>query len=200
MSIRFWPAVRQLRARYKHHGVLAYPTESCFGLGCNPISPLGLKRLLRLKGRPQHKGMIVIAASLAQLRPLLAPLGEQDVAILSRFWPGPFTFLLPAATSVLPLLRGKHQTLAVRVTAHPQASTLCKYLGPLVSTSANKAGQPSLRTHRACVRTFGQHATVIRGLTGKMHNPSSIIDFATGRVLRGHVSEELLQLLKNRTR
>lgn len=131
--------------RAQHHlrqaGVIAYATESCFGLGCHPLSAKGLKRVIAYKGRPNHKGMIVVAASLAQLRPLLAPLSVEAEAMCQRYWPGPYTLLLPAAKRVLPLLRGRHRTLAVRVTAHPFTQRLCQALGPLVHL-----GQPCRTT------------------------------------------------------
>lgn len=174
--------------RAQHHlrqaGVIAYATESCFGLGCHPLSAKGLKRVIAYKGRPNHKGMIVVAASLAQLRPLLAPLSAEAEAMCQRYWPGPYTLLLPAAKRVLPLLRGRHRTLAVRVTAHPFTQRLCQALGPLVSTSANRAGQRSLRSAAACQRQFGKQVLTLPGQIGKRRKPSTIIDVQTGRVLR----------------
>lgn len=172
------------RARLKAGGVIAYATESCYGLGCNPRDARALKRVIALKGRPNDKGLIVVAADLAQLEPLLAPLSAADKARLAAYWPGPTTFLLPAARLVLPLLRGRHRTLAVRVTAHPQTAALCRALGPLVSTSANLAGRQSLKSARACRQTFGARVLTLPGKVGRRRKPSTIIDFASGRVLR----------------
>lgn len=177
--------VRRARARLKAGGVLAYSTESCFGLGCNPRDPRAIRRVLAIKARPNHKGLIVIADSLERIRPLVAPLSAADEAELMRYWPGPYTFLLPASRRVPPLLRGRHHKVAVRVTAHGEAARLCRALGSaLVSTSANRAGQKSLRTARGCRRTFGDRVLTLRGRIGKRRKPSTIIDFATGRVLR----------------
>jgi len=172
------------RARLKNGGVLAYATESCYGLGCNPRNAQALKRVIALKGRPNYKGLIVVAADLRQLRPLLAPLSAKDSARLAEYWPGPTTFLLPASARVLPLLRGRHRTLAVRVTAHPETAALCRALGPLVSTSANRAGQRALKSARACRAVFGARVLALPGRVGGRRGPSTIIDFATGRVLR----------------
>jgi L-threonylcarbamoyladenylate synthase len=85
---------------------------------------------------------------------------------------------------VLPLLRGRHRTLAVRVSAHPQTAALCHVLGPLVSTSANRAGHRGLKSARACHATFGPRVLTLPGQVGRRRAPSTIIDFATGRVLR----------------
>ncbi|KZE33265.1 L-threonylcarbamoyladenylate synthase [Crenobacter luteus] len=176
--------LRRARARLKAGGVIAYPTESCYGLGCNPLDARALRRVIALKGRPNHKGLIVIAASLEQLRPLVAPLSADDEARLMARWPGPVTFLLPASRRVLPLLRGRHKTLAVRIPDHDGARHLAAALGPLVSTSANPAGQVSLKSARACRATFGERLLTLPGRVGGRRSPSTIIDFASGRVLR----------------
>lgn len=178
--------LRRARANLRRGGVLAYATESCFGLGCDPRQVRALKRVIRLKGRPNHKGMIVIAASLAQLRPFIRPLSATDTQRLSQYWPGPNTLLLPASRHVLPLLRGRgRQKIAVRITAHTETAALCRAVGmALVSTSANRAGQHSLKSTRACRKQFGKQVLTLPGLTGKRKSPSTIIDFASGRVLR----------------
>ena len=177
--------LQQARARLAQGGVLAYPTESCFGLGCHPGSALGLRRILALKRRPMHKGMIVVGANWAQLQPYVMRLSAEQQAQLSHYWPGPVTLLLPASRRALPLLRGRHRKLAVRITAHPETARLCRLLGSaLVSTSANLAGQRALKTGRACQQTFGHAVSVLPGHIGKRRKPSTIIDFATGRVLR----------------
>jgi L-threonylcarbamoyladenylate synthase len=172
------------RAQLKQGGVLAYATESCYGLGCVPRNARGLERVIALKGRPNYKGLIVVAASLEQLLPLLAPLSAADKARLAEYWPGPTTFLLPASRRVLPLLRGHHRTLAVRVTAHAETAALCRALGPLVSTSANLAGMRSLKSARACKEAFDARVLTLPGRVGGRRKPSTIIDFASGRVLR----------------
>lgn len=188
----------RLVSQYLKGGVLNYPTESCYGLGCKPSDPNGLKRILRIKGRPQHKGMIVIAHEMAQLKGLIEPLSDEDVRILKQFWPGPFTFLLPASKKVLPLLRGKHRTLAVRITNHPVAASICKQVGALVSTSANKAGCPSIKSARNGRKVFGQKVLTIADRIGKYSQPSTIIDFSSGKVLRGQLTKDQQNLIKNR--
>lgn len=177
--------LRRAKAVLQQGGVLAYSTESCFGLGCDPFNVPAIRRVLALKARPNHKGLIVIAASLAQVRPLIRPLSAAEEAELARYWPGPYTFLLPASPRVSPLLRGRHDKIAVRVTAHGEAAALCRALGSaLVSTSANRAGQKSLKTAQACRRAFGPAVLTLPGRIGRSRRPSTIIDFETGRVLR----------------
>lgn len=174
------------RGRFRAGGVLAYATESCFGLGCNPFDVRAIRRILAIKGRPTHKGLIVIAANLEQLRPLIRPLTPAQQATVQRYWPGPYTFLLPASRRVPTLLRGRHDKIAVRISAHGEAAALCRALGsPLVSTSANRAGQKSLKTARGCRQAFSrQQVLTLQGRIGKRRKPSTIIDLDSGRVLR----------------
>lgn len=174
------------RGRLRAGGVLAYATESCFGLGCNPFDVRAIRRILAIKGRPTHKGLIVIAANLQQLRPLIRPLTPAQLTTVQRYWPGPYTFLLPASRRVPTLLRGRHDKIAVRISAHGEAAALCRALGsPLVSTSANRAGQKSLKTARGCRQAFSrQQVLTLQGRIGKRRKPSTIIDLDSGRVLR----------------
>src|SRR5574340_195132 len=117
--------IRKLRAHLKQGGVIAYPTESCYGLGCDPRNRRAVMKILRLKGRPQHKGLILIGADFAQLQPYVAPLDEGQWQQIAPSWPGPVTWLLPAARSTPVWLRGRHRSIAVRVIAHPLAAHLC---------------------------------------------------------------------------
>ncbi|WP_189533664.1 L-threonylcarbamoyladenylate synthase [Paludibacterium paludis] len=177
--------VDKARGQLRKGRVLAYSTESCFGLGCDPMNHRALARILGIKGRPNHKGMIVIASHIDQLRHLVAPLTEEAWQELMRYWPGHYTFLLPASPRVPPVLRGRHAKLAVRLTAHDEAAALCHALGSaLVSTSANRAGKRSLKTARACKKAFGDRVLTLPGRIGKRRRPSTIIDFESGRVLR----------------
>lgn len=169
-------------------GVIAYATEAVFGLGCDPRNSQAIEKLLRLKQRPAHKGLILIAANEQQLHPYLA-LSLIDDAMLQRVratWPGPVTWLMPAAQSVSPLLRGEHDTLAVRVSAHPQVRALCEAFGDaLVSTSANRSSQPPAKSVDEVVAQFGDGLDLIlRGQTSGARKPSEIRNAVTGKIVR----------------
>jgi len=168
-------------------GIVAYPTEAVYGLGCDPCNEQAVRRLLALKRRPMYKGLILIAADFAQLAPFLQPLAPADQARLAATWPGPYTWLIPARTDTPRWLRGRHDTLAVRVTAHPLAAALCRACGhPLVSTSANRSGRPPARTALAVRRQLGCDLDdLLPGLTGGAAQPTEIRDLRTGRVARG---------------
>ncbi|ABA59272.1 L-threonylcarbamoyladenylate synthase [Nitrosococcus oceani] len=167
-------------------GVIAYPTEGVFGLGCDPGRKAAIERILQLKGRSISKGFILIAADFVQLQSYLLPLTASTRSRLEVTWPGPVTWLLPARGDVPPWLRGRYDTLAVRVTAHPLAACLCRTLGhALVSTSANRAGRPPAQTTLQVRRSFGSSLDyILPGITGKRAGPSEIRDGRTGQRLR----------------
>ncbi len=167
-------------------GVVAYPTEAVFGLGCDPANDDALARLLALKGRDVAKGLILIAHVQAVLEPWLAPLTDEMRARIRPTWPGPVTWLLPAASGVSTALRGEHDTLAVRVTDHPIAAALCRaWGGPLVSTSANRAGGEPARSVDEVRALFGDELDlIIDGEVGDRDRPTTIRDGRTGRTLR----------------
>ncbi len=177
--------VAALRAWLRRGGLIAYPTESCYGLGCDPRNPHALKQLIRLKGRSAAKGMILIADHLKRLIPFIRRLSPANRARVQRTWPGAVTWAVPAAAACSPLLTGGRTTLAVRVTAHPDAARLCRMLGTaLVSTSANLSGKKPAQTAAQCRRIFGSKVRVIDGRIGQRRRPSTLIDLATGTTLR----------------
>ena len=167
-------------------GVIAYPTEAVFGLGCDPRSQDAVRRLLVLKRRSIGKGLILIAADWEQLAPYVRPLSEERMHEIRGSWPGPHTWLLPARPDVPPWLRGGFETLAVRVTAHPLAAALCRiYGGAIVSTSANRTGGAPARTAlQVRLRLRGQIDYLLGGSCGGAPRPSSIRDGRSGAVLR----------------
>jgi L-threonylcarbamoyladenylate synthase len=177
--------IRKIRAHVKRGGVIAYPTESCYGLGCDPRNARAVRKLLHIKGRPQSKGLILIGSDFSQLRRFTAPLNDQQWRKVAPTWPGPVTWALPAHRHTPPWLRGRHDSIALRVSAHPVAARLCQALGmALVSTSANPSGGRPMRTYRACVRVWGHWILAVPGLVGKRMQPSDIIDFSSGARVR----------------
>ena len=177
--------VRRLAAHLRRGGLIAYPTESCYGLGCDPRNHRAVQRLLKIKGRPQRKGLILIAGRFDQLASYLQPLTSTQQEELCSGGAQAVTFLMPARANCPRWLRGMYDTLAVRITAHPQATALCNALDmALVSTSANRSGDKPARTHVDCLRRFGGQALVLPGRVGKRRRPSTIRDWASGRIIR----------------
>lgn len=181
-DLRLRAAVRIIQ----HGGIVAYPTEAVYGLGCDPRNPQAVQRLLAIKRRSAHKGFILIASEFAQLAPFLQPLSATDQEYLAETWPGPFTWLIPARPDIPRWLRGRHDTLAVRVTAHSLAARLCRTCGhALVSTSANFSGRPAARTALAVRRQLGCSIDgVLAGGTGGALRPTVIRDLRSQRLIR----------------
>ncbi|MCE9680552.1 threonylcarbamoyl-AMP synthase [Shewanella sp. AS1] len=169
-------------------GVIAYPTEAVYGLGCDPDNEAAIGKLLELKQRPWQKGLILVASDFAQLTDYvdtdkLTP--EQLQNALDK-WPGPFTFIMPIKAEISPLLCGQFNSLAVRVSNHPGVQALCKALGkPIVSTSANLTGEEPAMTADEVQRQFeGKIAALVSGSLGAEPKPSTIIDAISGNILR----------------
>ncbi|WJW75616.1 Sua5/YciO/YrdC/YwlC family protein [Thiohalobacter sp. IOR34] len=185
MPLRPW----QLRqaCQYLHAGgLLAYPTEAVYGLGCNPLDRDAVLRLLLLKQRPAAKGLILISDDFARLQPFLEPLPAARRRAVLASWPGPVTWAWPVRPWVPYWLRGEHSTLAVRVTAHPPAVELCRAFGlPLVSTSANPAARRPARTPLKVRKYFdGSIDCILHAATGGDPAPTPIRDARSGRWLR----------------
>ena len=171
----------------KNKNVIAYPTEAVFGVGCDPDSESAVNRLLELKQRPVEKGLILIAANFGQLKPYIddSMLTEAQRQAIFACWPGPVTFVFPAKATTPRWLTGCFDSLAVRVTNHPQVIALCEAFGkPLVSTSANLTGLPPCRTDDEVRHQFGADFPVVEGQTGGRLNPSEIRDALTGKLFR----------------
>jgi len=132
-------------------GVVIYPTETLYALGCAAADASACARVAALKGRPETKPFPLIVADMAGLRDLLAPLPpfyndglEIDLALVAaRFWPGPLSVLLPTRPDLPALVRDTQGLSSVRISPHPLARELCRRAGgALVATSANVSGRP----------------------------------------------------------
>lgn len=199
-------SVIQAADRLKAGQLLAYPTESVWGIGCDPYNEAAVQQILAIKNRPQAKGMIVITDSAARLAPLLASLDETQRAPILESWQTDsehtdlqyqqaHTWLLPIpqalVTSIPAWITGQHPTVAVRVIAHPVIRELCQHLvsphnpfGLLVSTSCNPSGQPPASTFDEAYDYFGEQISYLQADTLGYTLPSQIRDAVTGSVLR----------------
>lgn len=167
-------------------GIIAYPTETIYGLGCNPFDAAAVLRLLAIKQRPLDSGLILIGNSLEDFAPFLQPLSKTVRTRVGRRGKRPVTWVLPCRPDTPYWLTGVHDTLAVRLCSHPQAKALCEARGgPLVSTSANLHGH-NFATSALRVRlTFNDQLDYIVHDTGSSTGaPSVIRDGLTGRILR----------------
>lgn len=167
-------------------GLIVYPTEAVFGLGCDPQNQSALQRLLDLKQRPAEKGLIVIASQVSQLQPYLQDVEDIYWDKAMGTWPGPYTWLFPCKPQLSSLLRGKHVTLAVRVSAHPLVRQLCDgFAGAIVSTSANIGGQPAVNRIEdldpvICAQVDG----IVPGEVDINARPTQIRDVMSDKIIR----------------
>lgn len=172
--------------RVSKGGVIAYPTEAVFGLGCDPNNLDAIEILLSIKKRSPDKGLILIASSFDQLLPFLAPNVEPT---LEQLTPAPITWIFPANENTSSLLTGDHKTLAVRVSAHPLVQSLCTTLNhPLTSTSANLSGEEPCKVTSEIIDQFMHHqpaiSAVLDGQTGGQLKPTEIRDASSGKIFR----------------
>ena len=168
-------------------GVIAYPTEAVYGLGCDPWDEQAVHKILSIKQRPWQKGLILIASDFNQLQEFIQPVSSTILAQLESTWPGPTTWLLPVNTSVPAFLHGEHDTIAVRVTAHKQTAELCRHFGgAIVSTSANLAGKhPAKTSHQVHWRVSDVDYVLSGNCSGsRSGQPTEIRNALTGEIIR----------------
>lgn len=167
--------------------VFAYPTEGVWGLGCDPTNIGSIQRILELKRRPSDKGLILIAASVEQCDKYISGeiklidfaqrvANQQELAV---------TYLLPKSSAVPYLICGNSDFVAIRITKHPLVKKLSEWVrSPLISTSANPAGQPEALNEADARGYFGSDIKYIAGDTLRPGKPSSIINYLTNERVR----------------
>ncbi len=159
----------------KQGGVIAYPTEGVWGLGCVWTDEAAIKEILRLKQRPLEKGMIILCSQLADIESFLLPLTTQDIAQIEQEHPHPVTWILPCTSSVPESVRGQHSSIAVRFSKHPLVQALCADVGPIISTSANPSGEAAAMSAQEVSGYFqSELGYILPGALGGYSKPSEI--------------------------
>ena len=163
-------------------GVVAYPTETVYGLAANPFDEAALDRLFELKGRAENHPVLLVIADMDQLSPLVREVSPPARRCMDKFWPGPLSLLLPAAAN-LPQRIAPNGRVCVRWTAHPVAQAFCRaYGGAITSTSANRTGAPPARSIEELELPALEAA--IDGGTLPSAEPSTVFDPDSGEVVR----------------
>lgn len=167
-------------------GVIAYPTEAVFGLGCDPFNEQAVLRLLQIKQRDVTRGLLMLAADTAMVEQYIELKDAKRLSEIYQTWPGAITWVFPANDQVPSWVRGSHASLGLRVTAHSIAHQLVAQFGkPLVSTSANLSNQEPLRNYEDVQQAFADKIDyIVPGKVGAALNPTEIRDALTGKVLR----------------
>lgn len=186
MSTTRLASVATAAALIRNGGVVAYPTEAVYGLGCDPGNSESVQRILDLKQRTAGKGLILVASHWHQLDRFVAPLQGRERERAAASWPGPVTWIMPAGVGVSELISGGRTTVAVRISAHPVVSALCTTAGhALVSTSANTSGDAPLMDAAAIRQRFGDGVdAIVAGPLGGLGSATPIFDIMTGERLR----------------
>jgi len=173
---------------FQQGGILAYPTEAVFGLGCDPDNDEAINKLLSIKSRPADKGLILLAGNYSQLLPYIDDSKipqDKRFTVLSR-WPDGITQLVAKNVNTSILLSGRFDTIAVRVTSQPDVVALCNASNkPIVSTSANLSGEIPAKTWQEIPNNLIEKIDfIIKGQTLGFDQPSTIIDALSGDIIR----------------
>ncbi len=187
--------IRRAAAALQAGEVIAYPTETVYGLGVDPFDEAALARLYAVKQRDDKNPVLLIAAGKSQID-AIATLTSKAQVYADAFWSGPLSMLLPAAQRLPDSLRSADGKICVRWTSHPIATLLCNaFGGAIVSTSANLSGQPPAR-RAADVPAQGVAVCIDGGESGS-GPPSTVFDPESGRILReGAISREALERVR----
>jgi L-threonylcarbamoyladenylate synthase len=179
-------ALQQAATVVRQGGVIAYPTEAVYGLGCDPRDEKAVLRLLQIKQRDVAQGLILIGQSLDDFSAFIQPLKDDIRDKLQASWPGPVSWLVPVSPGCPKWLCGEHETLAIRVTAHQQTRALCATAQmPLVSTSANRSGQAPATTAAEVQQQLGDDVDyILAGATDGQERPCQIRDSESEKIIR----------------
>ena len=165
--------------------VIGYPTDTIWGLGCDPLNFASVAHILKIKNRHPDKGLILLSSKLEYCSPYIAIDAEQRESLLSPR-ARPTTWLVNASEACPWWIRGIYPSVAIRICDHPLLQVLCGRLKtPLVSTSANRAGRSTVRNALQLRRQFdGELDCIVTGFSTGSSRPSEIKSLASGTTLR----------------
>lgn len=184
--------IEEAAALIRKGEVVAYPTETVYGLAVDPFSEASIQKLFSVKGRAEANPVLLIAANREQVDRLVASVSERARECMDRFWPGPLSLVLPKSESVHPLLCANGPKICLRIPSCDTARALCLAVGhAITSTSANRSGAPAPNT-AASIDLPGVALCVDGGLLPPSL-PSTVFDPDVGVIYRaGAISEEML--------
>lgn len=166
-------------------GIVLYPTESCFGIGCDPSNFLSIQKIKLLKKRNIKKNFLIIGSDVIQFKKYLQSLNNVQLKELYSKWPGPHTWVVGAKENCVPWLLSKNKKIAVRIPNFNICQALNQSINmPIISTSANVSGKRPIKNYRQACRFANSHVKLIKGRIGNQKKPSTIQDFATKKILR----------------
>jgi L-threonylcarbamoyladenylate synthase len=175
-------ALARAAAILRRGGVVAYPTDTLYGLAANPASAAAVGQLYRIKGRPVDLAIPLIASGIPQIVDAGGTLPPAGMRLAERFWPGPLTLIVSAWPGLDARVRGTRGTVAVRVPDHPVARLLADECGwPITSTSANRSGGPAPSSADEVRAALGDALDgIIDAGPTRGGEPSTIVDLTGG--------------------
>ncbi|MEX0685563.1 MAG: L-threonylcarbamoyladenylate synthase [Balneolales bacterium] len=183
----------------KNGGIVAFPTETVYGLGANAFNPDAIKKVFHIKGRPSDNPLIVHISNMNMARLFWHHINDDTEKLASVFWPGPLTIVLEKKADVLDIITAGLNTVALRMPKHEMALHLIGETGPLVAPSANLSGKPSPTKAIHVKQDFGKDFPVIDGGSCKIGLESTVINMVTEpyTILRpGHITlDEIEEVL-----
>ncbi len=155
-------AVREAVRVIQAGGIVAFPTETFYGLGANPFNAPAIERLFEAKGREPGKPILLVIDDIKHMDGIVKTISDEAWSLIRKFWPGPLTLLFEASSQVTSALTGGTRKIGIRIPPHPIAQRFLQAAGqPLTATSANRSGQPGATTAQAVEETFGPRLDLI---------------------------------------
>lgn len=175
----------RLRRKILSGKIIIHPTESCFGIGCDPSNLYSLKKISLLKKRSKNKSFLLIGSSINNFKKFLAPIKKTDLTEIQKKWPGPHTWLLMKKFNHNYFLSPKKNTIGCRIPDHDLTRSILNDIGmAITSTSANKSGQKSIKYIRDCFRKYNKLGYIINHKVGSYDKPSTIQNFESKVIYR----------------
>lgn len=176
----FQDAVRQAVGVIQSGGMVAFPTETFYGLGVDPFNAMAVERLFKLKGREPGKPILLVIDDIKRIDGIVKTIPDEAWSLIRKFWPGPLTLLFEASSRVTSALTGGTGKIGIRIPPHPVAQKFLQAAGqPLTATSANRSGQPGAATAEAAAETFGPELDLVLDGGPTPGGPESTIVDAT---------------------
>ena len=166
--------------------ILAHPTESIWGLGCDALNEEAVNLIFKIKKRDKKKNFILLVKSVESFEKYLEEINTEDKTFLNKYWPGPYTFLIKYNEKLPTHLKNASGKIAIRVSNHLPTKQLFKtYNGYIVSTSANISGKDNLDDPNEIINFFEyDEIAYYDEILGKNITPSKIIDLESRTVIR----------------
>lgn len=183
----------------KNGGIVAFPTDTCYGLAVNPFDPQAVNRLFEIKGRKTCKPIILLVSGIHMLEDLIIRVSPLQKSFMEEFWPGPLTLILNKNDRIPDRLGGKCQTIGIRYPNAEIPLRLIEKVGlPITATSANLSGEPTARSAKEIQESLGENIELILDAGHHGQAASTILDLTVTppKILRkGQISENLIDRL-----